>query len=144
MGRVCGRSIQSLCFKWPFTQMCQFPYSQGLSQPGITGIYNPLPAELLGNVSIFCNMHNCQLPNPERAHVLSTCSLQLREHTWKLTASTQKVLPRQLCFKTSAISLKLFSWSVLGSLAFTSSAVIHSFLAAFSFLYPIPAIILEF
>lgn len=80
-GKVCGRSIQSWCFKWPFPQMCQFPYSQGLSQAGITGIYNPLPAELLGNVSIFCNMHNCQLPNPEQAHVLSTWSLQQREHT---------------------------------------------------------------
>lgn len=77
-------------FKWAVTCMCQFPYSQGFSQPDTTGIYNPLPVELLGNVSIFCNAHNCQLPNPEPAHVLSTCFLHQRERIWELTVSVEK------------------------------------------------------
>lgn len=114
--------------------MCQFPYSQGLSRPDTTGIHNPLPVELLGNVSIFCNTHNCQLPNPEPAHVLSTCSLQQRERTWKRTVSIENCSPGNFVWKILLFPYSCFH--VFGRLAFTISGVILSVLSCAFFFFP--------
>lgn len=123
---------EACCFKWTLTRMCQFPYSQGFSQPDTTGIYNSLPVELLRNVSIFCNTHNCQLPNPKTAHVLSTCSLQQKEHTWKLTVTIEK-----FCSFLAVVFMCLI-YLHLPSLRLSLACS----LAAFFFLYSIPSIIL--